>query len=476
MLLHLSDHCATHDERDLLQDNGTAPAQPAPDAEPEVEILEAREVNKRIVWTGIMNEMLIMQINSAGVAAFVRGRKANTKNMKPEERWDRDKVWCNETDGIMTMLWSDVNFKKFTKPKYESMLQHVTEKQTGLFAKNKHLWSQGQNEPAEAGTEGTKDETPLNDYQRALIECHETYEEALIIEEEKKAKTEADKEAGAKAGKELLDLCVKKHYGELSKEELEKKSRKGKGKAAAGTSRMGFSPGSATKPSSQRKRISVSEYCEQHESADEDAILDGTPPKGFTLEEDDDGTYLVKKMVLSFRETIAEETAEWTKIKRDKEKRMKEERDRELTIEEGKMALEKRKMALEEEREKQKEKRAKLELKKEKAMVKMMAALAKKFGAGDSSDDSDDNGVRILISISLALMLYLVYLSTFADTWGRSLIAARPAGRIPLSLLATRHALQEQHARSAILLDEARCVWIGGREDPQHSLAAYRCR
>ena len=85
MLLHLSDHCATHDERDLLQDNGTAPAQPAPDAEPEVEILEAREVNKRIVWTGIMNEMLIMQINSAGVAAFVRGRKANTKNMKPED-------------------------------------------------------------------------------------------------------------------------------------------------------------------------------------------------------------------------------------------------------------------------------------------------------------------------------------------------------------------------------------------------------
>ena len=110
--------------------------------------LDGKEVVKRVKWTPTMDEMLIVQVNSKGVAAFVRGPKANTKDMADDEKWNRDDVWLDPKDGIMTELWNDENFKQFTKPKYESVVQHITQKETGLFAKNAHLWAQGQRRPA----------------------------------------------------------------------------------------------------------------------------------------------------------------------------------------------------------------------------------------------------------------------------------------------------------------------------------------
>ena len=84
-----------------------------------------KEVKERMKWTPIMDEMLVVQILAQGVSAFVRGTKANTKDMTEEEKWNRDTAWLNEEDGIMTTLWGDANFSKFKQPKYESVLQHV---------------------------------------------------------------------------------------------------------------------------------------------------------------------------------------------------------------------------------------------------------------------------------------------------------------------------------------------------------------
>lgn len=234
---------------------------------------------------------------------------------------------------------------------------------------------------------------PLTEYQNALIECHELYQEAQSIESAKQKKTEADKEAGAKAGKELLNAALKTRYGELTEEELQKKINKkgGKkgGKGGGGRSPQGGlggykSPQGGGGSKGGAKRIPVTEYCAEHESADEDDIIkSNSPPKGYNLVESDDEYYLEKKPMLNFRESIAEEAAEWTKIKKQREKARENECKREL-------ALEEREMSMKEQRQAQEIKKAKADAKQTKALAKVMSALAKKLGA--DSDDSDSDG------------------------------------------------------------------------------------
>ena len=113
-------------------------------------------------------------VTATGVKAFVT-HKANTKDMKEEEKWNQGEAWTGE-DGILTKHEA---FKGVAWPGYQSVVNHVVG-ETGLLKKNEHLYKQGreQDEPAAAGAEGTKDETALGDFERGVIEVAELYAEA----------------------------------------------------------------------------------------------------------------------------------------------------------------------------------------------------------------------------------------------------------------------------------------------------------
>ena len=110
--------------------------------------------------------------------------------MKPEERWNQEQAWTNSNDGILMELWKLPEFSKFKQPAYASVLNHITVKKTGLFAKHAYLFTPGQDEPQPAVTEGTKDEAPPSEFEQLLQECYDLKKEAEQIENDKKAKTQ----------------------------------------------------------------------------------------------------------------------------------------------------------------------------------------------------------------------------------------------------------------------------------------------
>lgn len=89
--------------------------------------------------------------------------------------------------GIITMLGRHELFtgvNQVTWPGFQSVINHVTAK-GGLLSKYTYLYTpdEEQSEPAAAGSEGTKDETELGDFETALIEVAELYKEAKALEQ-----------------------------------------------------------------------------------------------------------------------------------------------------------------------------------------------------------------------------------------------------------------------------------------------------
>jgi len=151
-------------------------------------------------------------------------------------------------------------------PGYQSVINHITGAD-GLLKKHVHLYKEGmeQDEPAAAGSEQTKDESANGEFENALIEVAELYEEAKAIEAGKSA---AKKEAAgeSKQAQRMQDEAVN---GEMSEEEYKKTQRARKRRSP---SKSGV------------KRMTVADYCKEHDSADEETILmEGKPPKGYLL-------------------------------------------------------------------------------------------------------------------------------------------------------------------------------------------------
>jgi hypothetical protein len=116
-------------------------------------------------------ELLLTQISSKGEESFLT-HKANVKEDKVRgikaRTYCQKEVWTNTTDGILTLLAKDDAFKGCKWPKdHQSVLQSVER----YLVQHKHLYTEGleQAEPAEGGTEGTKDET-LTPLQQIIIE------------------------------------------------------------------------------------------------------------------------------------------------------------------------------------------------------------------------------------------------------------------------------------------------------------------
>ena len=111
-------------------------------------------------------ELLFSQIIVAGVKAFL----TNRANVKPDARgkggqtYEKKIIWENPTDGIITMLKKSDAFLDAVWP---SDLQATINYVDRVVDRNKHLYTSGmeQAEPADAGTEGTKDEN-LTDWQK----------------------------------------------------------------------------------------------------------------------------------------------------------------------------------------------------------------------------------------------------------------------------------------------------------------------
>mmetsp|Transcript_5229 Transcript_5229/g.13330 ORF Transcript_5229/g.13330 Transcript_5229/m.13330 type:complete len:261 (-) Transcript_5229:151-933(-) len=222
-------------------------------------------------------------------------------------------------------------------PGYQSVINHITGAD-GLLKKHVHLYKEGmeQDEPAAAGSEQTKDESANGEFENALIEVAELYEEAKAIEAGKSA---AKKEAAgeSKQAQRMQDEAVKKKYGEMSEEEYKKTQRARKRRSP---SKSGV------------KRMTVADYCKEHDSADEETILmEGKPPKGYLLivptgadDGEFDEPYLEEKPDTSPSTTAAgfrEKLGDLMQSRQvNAEKRLKLEADRQ--------ALEQRKLDLEE--------------------------------------------------------------------------------------------------------------------------------
>ena len=254
----------------------------------EIEI--TKELERTLDWKkpGRL-EALFSQVISAGQKAFLSS-DANlpaTKD-KPEEKYCIKDAWTNAQDGIMTMLKKHENFVGAPWPMtHDSLLNTV--KRT--LEKHKHLYTQGmeQAEPADAGTEGTKDERPLSSLEQAIVDVHSLMEAAKATTAKNKvAKGEAADRA-AQAHANMQDAAVKKRYaGALPNAPKQRGARK-RAAEALDEDDVDVDPttGLAGTPRSTTiKYITVADYCAQHELDDEAeaSILDGTKvPSGYKL-------------------------------------------------------------------------------------------------------------------------------------------------------------------------------------------------
>jgi len=130
-------------------------------------VVEATEVlpaavreEKQMKWD-VDDRAVIMlrQVSFSGTRAWLT-LHANVKG-SAEHQYNRKEEWKT----ITTLLKSSEAFKTFAWPNDEQAIIQWIDRQLKLF---KHLWTPGmeQNEPAEAGTEGTKDETALTEFQQ----------------------------------------------------------------------------------------------------------------------------------------------------------------------------------------------------------------------------------------------------------------------------------------------------------------------
>lgn len=174
--------------------------------------------SKRIKWTRERDTALLTQVIAVGVKAFATS-KANKKDTAEEDKYNQGETWSG-ADGILTMLKKHEAFETVTWPSYQSVINHITG-DAGLLKKYEHLYKQGkeQDEPAEAGTDATKDESALGVFEQAIIEVAELYKEAKAMESGAREAKKADELNSAEA-KEMQDAAVKKKYGAMSAAEL----------------------------------------------------------------------------------------------------------------------------------------------------------------------------------------------------------------------------------------------------------------
>mmetsp|Transcript_37936 Transcript_37936/g.125709 ORF Transcript_37936/g.125709 Transcript_37936/m.125709 type:complete len:197 (-) Transcript_37936:213-803(-) len=129
------------------------------DVEP-TEVLPAATTEKQMKWNvDFRAEIMLQQVSFSGVKAWMT-HHANVKGSK-ERQYNRKEEW----ESIVTLVKRSPAFKTFAWPKDEQAIIHWIERQ---LAANKHLWTprMEHNEPAEAGTEGTKSEVALTEFQQ----------------------------------------------------------------------------------------------------------------------------------------------------------------------------------------------------------------------------------------------------------------------------------------------------------------------
>ncbi|KAL1526694.1 hypothetical protein AB1Y20_015395 [Prymnesium parvum] len=173
--------------------------------------LAAAAERKNIRWARERDIALLRQIVFIGLPAFLTTRH-NTKAKK----YDQSKIWAGDA-GILTLLSQVECFNGVRLPGYQSVINHVTAPVSGLLAKYSHLYKPGQEqaEPAEAGTEGTKDEAPLGEFGRLILEVAELWNESKLLEKEKKDSKESDQTESLKQHSDMQAEAVKKKYAGL---------------------------------------------------------------------------------------------------------------------------------------------------------------------------------------------------------------------------------------------------------------------
>ena len=102
---------------------------------------------------------MLRQISFSGTKAWLT-LHANVKG-STEHQYNRKEEWKT----ILALVKTSEAFKNFAWPNGEQAIIQWVERQ---IRKYKHLWTAGmeQNEPAEAGTEGTKCEAALTELQQ----------------------------------------------------------------------------------------------------------------------------------------------------------------------------------------------------------------------------------------------------------------------------------------------------------------------
>ena len=151
---------------------------------------------------------LLTQIVAKGVRSFATGKANNPKEKDKTKKFNQGEAWTNDVDGIIPMLKAGYGakgqcFDGVKWPGYQSIINHVTGKPHGLLIANANLYTPGmeqarlrpaaclrsavplpvahtcclsvQAEPAEGGTEGTKDERPLTERENLIIEVAELW-------------------------------------------------------------------------------------------------------------------------------------------------------------------------------------------------------------------------------------------------------------------------------------------------------------
>eukprot|EP00327_Prymnesium_parvum_P010573 CAMPEP_0184380500 /NCGR_PEP_ID=MMETSP0007-20130409/4796_1 /TAXON_ID=97485 /ORGANISM="Prymnesium parvum, Strain Texoma1" /LENGTH=295 /DNA_ID=CAMNT_0026725757 /DNA_START=83 /DNA_END=967 /DNA_ORIENTATION=- len=83
------------------------------------------QAKRRIRWTRERDIALLAQVIAMGVRTFVTS-KANTRDMKEEEKFNQGEAWTNTTDGILTMLGKHEAFSGIEMPGYQSVINHIT--------------------------------------------------------------------------------------------------------------------------------------------------------------------------------------------------------------------------------------------------------------------------------------------------------------------------------------------------------------
>ncbi|KAL1505055.1 hypothetical protein AB1Y20_000129 [Prymnesium parvum] len=351
----------------------------------------------KITWTKERDIALLGQIVKVGKAAFETNRGGG-KSKDGNKQLTQEQIWAGP-GGIVSVLKQDYGhlFQGVKWPSTQSVINHITHKQSGLIFKFKHLYTSGmeQSEPAEGGTEGTKDERPLGEFETLLIEVAELYNEVKAEKEKAESEKDADIRKTDSRNEFMQDAACKGDFEAMSKEErtgnfaMRKAARAKRAASVIDVEEEGSSSSSSRSNSAKKanhRRITVRQYMEEQYLPETDfakIVNKEKPTPGWTLLSDEDTLLygfdqptLEKKMSMmdattSFREQVTINLNEFTETNKKKlqhmelvEKNRSAERTRELDLAEREMKL--------------KEEKYKADAEEKKAMMELLAKLANK--------------------------------------------------------------------------------------------------